>query len=237
MPEESVGEAADGLAQAIRDSYVMPFEVRTGPVGCFWAAAGTGWGRIPRVVYQGVMEEDMRPLLRLHGALEEATADATVKGTPRPFCAHITVAKTMRREVMNANDRRALRVFAKWLQDPGRPMGLQRALEPRLVPPPEGSRRGWRRFRNWYGRASEDVGSAGWDSKPRRVLQRYLDWGEGEEEGSGGWEEEEWRSGGGGRVVKVDRLCVVRSRRRTDGVRGTVYDVLKEVPLGLTADS
>jgi 2'-5' RNA ligase len=50
--EEEVDDVADQLEQAIRDAYVLPFSVRTGPVGCFWAAAGSGFGRVPRVVYQ-----------------------------------------------------------------------------------------------------------------------------------------------------------------------------------------
>lgn len=76
-------------------------------------------------------EEDLRPLLRLHKSLGDADVVPAAKGPPRPFCAHITVAKTTRREELNANDRRALRVFGKWIQDPDRPMELQKALQPR----------------------------------------------------------------------------------------------------------
>ena len=58
----------------------MPsFSVPTGEVGCFWRAASSSWGRVPRVIWLGLEEsQGLKKLLSLHRAVGGACVGAGV---------------------------------------------------------------------------------------------------------------------------------------------------------------
>mmetsp|Transcript_28271 Transcript_28271/g.44072 ORF Transcript_28271/g.44072 Transcript_28271/m.44072 type:complete len:724 (+) Transcript_28271:60-2231(+) len=127
--EDRLGEAEELCQRVVKELGVKEFSVRAGDIGCFWRAAGSGWGRVPRVVWLGLEDQDLKPLVRLHQALGSACVQEGLLPDKRPFCAHITLGKTRPTESLRGPDRRLLRAFGKWLQDRDRPVNLQALLQ------------------------------------------------------------------------------------------------------------
>jgi 2'-5' RNA ligase len=117
------------VGRAVEASRQGPFVVRTGALGSFWRSAGSGWGRVPRVVWLGLDGAGAGPLLRLREAVD-AACGGLASGSGQGFCAHITLGKTRARggDGLAVAERRALRALGKWVQDPGRPLALQQLL-------------------------------------------------------------------------------------------------------------
>jgi 2'-5' RNA ligase len=127
VPIGETQEIGDALAETIEARALEAFTVRSGELGCFWRAAGSGWGRTPRVLWLGM--EDARPLVELQQAIAAEFRARGVSPSTRPFCAHMTLGKTRGSERLSGSQRRALRTFGKWMQDPSRSMGLQKSLQ------------------------------------------------------------------------------------------------------------
>ena len=128
VPGESMDEVLDSVQEAVRTANISPFNVSTGELGCFWHAAGSGWGRIPRVIWLGLDDQSLPQLVELHDALRRSCAAKSLVD-PRPFCAHITLGKSRTKGNLNSNERRSLRAFGKWIQDTQRSTALQSLLE------------------------------------------------------------------------------------------------------------
>ncbi len=125
----NVGSVVSAVGAAVTASGQSPFVVRTGELGSFWRSAGSGWGRVPRVVWLGLDGAAAGPLLRLREAVDAACSGAA-GGSKQGFCAHITLGKTRSRggEGLAMAERRTLRALGKWVQDPSRPVSLQQLL-------------------------------------------------------------------------------------------------------------
>ncbi|EKX51397.1 hypothetical protein GUITHDRAFT_102667 [Guillardia theta CCMP2712] len=128
VPGESMDEVLQSVQEAVRTANISPFKVATGELGCFWHAAGSGWGRIPRVIWLGLDDQSLPQLVELHDALRRSCAAKSLVD-PRPFCAHITLGKSRTKGNLNSNERRSLRAFGKWIQDTQRSTALQSLLE------------------------------------------------------------------------------------------------------------
>ena len=148
------------VGRAVSAARQGPFVVRTGALGSFWRSAGSGWGRVPRVVWLGLDGAGAGPLLRLREAVEASCADVA-GGSRQAFCAHITLGKTRARgDGLAVSERRTLRALGKWVQNPARPLGLQQLLTGSAAgAAPDGGAmgRGGKRARSWLRQV--DVGT------------------------------------------------------------------------------
>ncbi|KAJ1476492.1 hypothetical protein T484DRAFT_1824779, partial [Baffinella frigidus] len=124
---EAAPDIGELLASAVEDHNLQAFTVQSSDLGCFWRAAGSGWGRTPRVVWLGL--RDVEPLVALQQTLASALHQHGVAPSTRKFCAHVTLGKTKGSEGMNSGQRRALRTLGKWMQDRSRSVGLQKTLQ------------------------------------------------------------------------------------------------------------
>jgi len=220
------------MTKTVRELELSSFYVPTGDVGCFWRAAGSSWGRVPRVIWLGLEDSyGMQQLLQLHEALGSACVSAGLSTDRRPFCAHITLGKTRDVERMSTQERRTLRGFGKWLQDEERPVGLQQLLEG------DASGKGGRR-----GTRSLNKGKL--DTKKKRGQRRHKSWiaGGGHakiERDLGTLNELALEAGPGGdagdartRKVEIGVEAVhVMEAVREPGSKYISYDALLEIPL------
>lgn len=126
--QASIENTVSAVSHTIMSLALEPFTLKASHLGCFWSAAGSGWGRLPRVLFAGLDDGSVSPLLRMHAALADET---TLPIVTRVFHAHITLAKARLPgggEEAGGKRRRVLRVLGKWAQDPGRSFELQKAL-------------------------------------------------------------------------------------------------------------
>eukprot|EP00960_Hanusia_phi_P064621 765852-Hanusia_phi.AAC.6 len=128
IPGESMDAVLQSVQEAVQLANLRSFRVSTGELGCFWHAAGSGWGRIPRVIWLGLEDKSLPQLVELHEALRRSCAEKSLVDS-RPFCAHITLGKSRTKGNLNSNERRSLRAFGKWIQDTQRSTQLQSLLE------------------------------------------------------------------------------------------------------------